>query len=397
MLDNASQKPPQKGGKGKTEDLKSKGVTKNTLGGKSQFELKTGYEIDKSHAMALRTEAKKNNFKKFYQLTPYEYKPYAHEFYNYYRAEQHIIQQHKDLVESGNMTADQAKRSAKAKLKSLKERVHNNLDEARKDRWEIMAHNAGIDVEQKRSEEAIKNLQALGKKYAEIVKNTPKLKEEEVWDKENPRERSSKLSPAQKAKAKARASKAGRPYPNLVDNMWAANEEYGAGFWGTDTLTQNLKADTPGEKGKKRKVIPTEVKEDSVDEAYYEKSRADQKMVKTRVPDGKGGFKYIWRRQKQPLHISSGKQETQVESVNLNEEDLAKIKKVFYLAQRGMVKPSELAQFRLIVKKFMEDRNLSMNEKDYLLTKYNDLLDFILKDDSLTQRFWSLLSTKGYR
>lgn len=31
-----------------------------------------------------------------------------------------------------------------------------------------------------------------------------------------------KLSPAWKAKAKARASSAGRKYPNLVDNVWAA-------------------------------------------------------------------------------------------------------------------------------------------------------------------------------
>jgi hypothetical protein len=31
-----------------------------------------------------------------------------------------------------------------------------------------------------------------------------------------------KLSPSQKAKAKRRAKRAGRPYPNLVDNMQAA-------------------------------------------------------------------------------------------------------------------------------------------------------------------------------
>ena len=41
----------------------------------------------------------------------------------------------------------------------------------------------------------------------------------EVWDKENPKKKSSKLTPDQKAKAKARANAAGRPYPNLVDNM----------------------------------------------------------------------------------------------------------------------------------------------------------------------------------
>jgi hypothetical protein len=38
------------------------------------------------------------------------------------------------------------------------------------------------------------------------------------WDKPNPRKKSTPLTPAQKAAAKARAKKAGRPYPNLVDN-----------------------------------------------------------------------------------------------------------------------------------------------------------------------------------
>lgn len=40
-----------------------------------------------------------------------------------------------------------------------------------------------------------------------------------VWNTPNPKKKSDKLTPAQKAEAKARAKKAGRPYPNLVDNM----------------------------------------------------------------------------------------------------------------------------------------------------------------------------------
>jgi hypothetical protein len=54
------------------------------------------------------------------------------------------------------------------------------------------------------------------------------LMEKEVWDKPNPVQKagkSSKLSPAAKAKAKARAKAAGRPYPNMVDNIWAARNE----------------------------------------------------------------------------------------------------------------------------------------------------------------------------
>ena len=44
----------------------------------------------------------------------------------------------------------------------------------------------------------------------------------EVWDKPNPAKTHTKLSPAQKSSAKAAAAKAGRPYPNLVDNMRAS-------------------------------------------------------------------------------------------------------------------------------------------------------------------------------
>lgn len=45
-----------------------------------------------------------------------------------------------------------------------------------------------------------------------------------VWDKERPKDLGApkKLSPAKKASAKAAAKKAGRPYPNLIDNMKAA-------------------------------------------------------------------------------------------------------------------------------------------------------------------------------
>jgi len=45
----------------------------------------------------------------------------------------------------------------------------------------------------------------------------------EVWDKPSGRKKSKKLTPAQKTAAKARAKRAGRTYPNLIDNMWASN------------------------------------------------------------------------------------------------------------------------------------------------------------------------------
>jgi len=44
------------------------------------------------------------------------------------------------------------------------------------------------------------------------------------WDRPNPRSKHTKLTDAEKSAAKARAKRAGRVYPNLVDNMHVAAE-----------------------------------------------------------------------------------------------------------------------------------------------------------------------------
>ncbi len=48
-----------------------------------------------------------------------------------------------------------------------------------------------------------------------------------IWDKARPKDlgASKPLSPQKKTAAKAAAEKAGRPYPNLVDNMRAARKK----------------------------------------------------------------------------------------------------------------------------------------------------------------------------
>jgi len=46
-----------------------------------------------------------------------------------------------------------------------------------------------------------------------------KSSDKPLWEKKNPKKKSSKLSSSEKAEAKARAKKAGRPYPNAVDNI----------------------------------------------------------------------------------------------------------------------------------------------------------------------------------
>jgi hypothetical protein len=51
------------------------------------------------------------------------------------------------------------------------------------------------------------------------------VKKKAFWETENPKKKSKKLSPAQKGAAKARAKKAGRPYPNLIDNAAVAKKK----------------------------------------------------------------------------------------------------------------------------------------------------------------------------
>lgn len=45
------------------------------------------------------------------------------------------------------------------------------------------------------------------------------------WETKNPKKKSKSLTAGQKAKAKAAAKAAGRPYPNLVDNARAARKK----------------------------------------------------------------------------------------------------------------------------------------------------------------------------
>ena len=54
--------------------------------------------------------------------------------------------------------------------------------------------------------------------------STRSAKRKAPWKKPAPKQsRHTKLSPADKAKARRSAKRAGRPYPNLVDNMRAAS------------------------------------------------------------------------------------------------------------------------------------------------------------------------------
>lgn len=60
-------------------------------------------------------------------------------------------------------------------------------------------------------------------------KNTGSLPDmkKPIWDRDRPKSlgKPKKLSPAQKSSAKAAAKAAGRPYPNMIDNMRAARKK----------------------------------------------------------------------------------------------------------------------------------------------------------------------------
>ena len=104
-----------------------------------------------------------------------------------------------------------------------------------------LAQQAAIAISMKEAGKKPKKMSAGGdlKEVPEDNKGLSKLPEEvrnkmgylkkggEVWDKPRPKGlgKSKKLSPAKKSSAKAMAKAAGRPYPNLVDNMRAARKK----------------------------------------------------------------------------------------------------------------------------------------------------------------------------
>ncbi|MBC7881681.1 MAG: hypothetical protein H7Y37_10145 [Anaerolineae bacterium] len=64
-------------------------------------------------------------------------------------------------------------------------------------------------------------------------------KEKEVWDTPAPEKKSEPLSEAEKSSAKENAKKAGRPYPNLIDNMNVAKKKRKAKRIGANLLLKS--------------------------------------------------------------------------------------------------------------------------------------------------------------
>ena len=59
-------------------------------------------------------------------------------------------------------------------------------------------------------------------KPGQMTDKPGQMTDKPVWEKKNPKKTSTPLTSAKKSSAKKMAAAAGRPYPNLVDNMRAA-------------------------------------------------------------------------------------------------------------------------------------------------------------------------------
>lgn len=113
------------------------------------------------------------------------------------------------------------------------------------------------------------------------------------WKRANPRKRAGKaskhLTPAKKAAAKARAKRAGRPYPNLVDNMRMA-------------------------KSAKKKTAKKSVKKAAKKTAKKKSAKKTKKAARKKAPsnsdkDPKGGLTAAGRKafaKKQGAHLKPG-------------------------------------------------------------------------------------------
>jgi hypothetical protein len=102
------------------------------------------------------------------------------------------------------------------------------------------------------------------------------------WKRPNPRKRAGKaskhLSPAKKSAAKARARRAGRPYPNLVDNMRMASK----------TKKSAKKKSAAKKSTKKRVGNSTKRKPASAKSSAKKSSR--KRSAKAREKDPRGGL-----------------------------------------------------------------------------------------------------------
>jgi hypothetical protein len=115
-----------------------------------------------------------------------------------------------------------------------------------------------------------------------------KTSQKTPWQRSNPRKRAGKaskhLSPAKKAAAKARAKRAGRPYPNLVDNMRMAAKT---------TKKSKKTAKKAGKKTTKKKTVRNTAKKSTAKKSKKRAASSAKKSARKRSSsekDPKGGL-----------------------------------------------------------------------------------------------------------
>lgn len=174
--------------------------------------------------------------------------------------------------------------------------------------------------------------------------------------------------------------------PNLMKEsktflQWLG-EEGGAGLEGTDKLAKKYKADTPCSVCNNKKC------KCDVNESEKRVVSADKTRYKVMTPSG---AKWYTRRRAENILRKNEKDSTVVEHVVLTEEDTSKIKKVLFLAQQGLVKNSELNRYKVTIRKLLQSKSLTQDEKDYLNSKYDEILTKITTDPQLYQRFRNII------
>lgn len=119
------------------------------------------------------------------------------------------------------------------------------------------------------------------------------------WKRANPRKRTGKaskhLTPAQKSAAKARARRAGRRYPNLVDNMRMAAKK----------TTKTKSSKTKSAKPRKRKIAKKAAKKGARKAATTSRKRG----LAAKEKDPRGGLTAAGRKafaRKQGAHLKPG-------------------------------------------------------------------------------------------
>ena len=121
-----------------------------------------------------------------------------------------------------------ARSAAKKAMKSVSEEQIDELMGPDLRSQQAKENDAHFKKQPPRMQTAIRYHLKNRKSYKDAVSAAEKdvaTMHEEVWDKPMPdSKKQGSLSPEQKAKAKARAAKAGRSYPNMIDNMWASKQ-----------------------------------------------------------------------------------------------------------------------------------------------------------------------------